>query len=359
LNVSYGHVSDQTPIRKGLCVYCGTSRPITKPICPECGRTWIDTKVGEEIPALTPEIVAASAVERASTADLRASDTEPADTEGTDQGTPDQDSPDDPAPQKRLPSGLLIGAAIVVAAIVAITLGVINQSGDDDAALSSGTTSTAPGTRTGVTTTTAATTTTPATTAAPTSSTTTTTPVTTTTLAFIEPEGSAVPIEDLTLGAFALGPFGFNADTSYLGRLVASLGQPDTRTTAGVEYGLCEADVGTAYTWGALTALFRFEADLEILVGYRLDDTGSDHPTQAITTRSGLRLGDTLERLNAIYLQSGLALEDIDDTPHFLLLRSSDDATLLWGPVTSKEQSGTVVGIYSPQPCDGGPRPSA
>jgi hypothetical protein len=71
-----------------------------------------------------------------------------------------------------------------------------------------------------------------------------------------------------------------------------------------------------------------------------------------------LELGDTIERLDAIYLQSGLALEELDGTPTFMLLRSSDSTTLLWGPVSGLDTSDVVRGIYSPRACDGGPQPS-
>lgn len=331
---------EEGPIREGLCVFCGTSRPVTKPICPTCRRTWIDTKIGEELPALTPEIVAASAGEREAAA-------------GEMQDVP---------PERRRPWGLLIGAAVALVAIAVIFFGFLgsDDSGDDIAAVGT-TTTVAADTTVAPTSTTAGTTTTPATTATTSttsSTTTTTTAAPTTTLPPIEPEGDAVALENLTLGAFALGPFTFNADTAYLGRLVASLGQPDARVAAGTGHGLCPDDTGTAYTWGALTAIFRIEGDREILVGYHLDETGTDHPTQAITTRSGLELGHTIEKLDAIYLQSGLALETIDGAPVFLLLRSTDDATLLWGPISSTDQDGLVEGIYSPQACDGGPRPS-
>jgi hypothetical protein len=341
LNVSYDIVSDETPTREGLCVYCGTPRPVAKPVCPRCGRTWIDTKVGEEIPALTPEVVAASSMDRETTAKER-SDAEL-------------------ASRSRRPRGLLIGGAIAVVAMGAILVSVLDRDEDDTAASPTVTTTAAADTTSAETTTTPATTTTPTTAATTTSSSTTTTTAaaTTTTLAPIEAVGTPIPIEDLTLGAFTLGPFSLNADTAYLGRLVATLGQPDARTTVGTEYGLCTGDEGVAYTWGALTGVFRVDPDQETLVGYRLDDTGSDHPTQTIATRSGLQLGHTVAKLDAIYLQSGLALEDIGGAPHFMLLRSTDDATLLWGPVTSIDQSGTVAGIYSPQSCDGGPRPSA
>jgi len=164
-----------------------------------------------------------------------------------------------------------------------------------------------------------------------------------------------VPVGDLTLGAFALGPFRFDAEEDYLGRLVASLGQPDGRNDVGADMGLCDGEEGVAYTWGGLTAVFRVEGDARQLAGYRLDDTGGDEATQQITTLSGLALGDTIERLNAIYLESGVVFQDIDGTTHFILQRSSDGATLLWGPVSSSDSSGTVEGIYSPRACDRGP----
>lgn len=331
-------MSNETPIRQGLCVYCGTSRPVSKPICPQCGRTWIDTKVGEELPPLTPEIVAASVEEREALAAAQAETL--------------------PAPERRRPWGLAIGAVFGLLAVVLI-LNVL-LSDDEEPAATGTTTAAATATTPGpVTTTTMAATTTTPTTAATTTSPTTTTATTTTTIAPIEPEGEPVAIADLTLGAFALGPFPFDASTSYLGRLVASLGQPDSMVAAGPEHGLCENVAGTAYTWGALTALFETVGDDEVLVGYLQRETETDHPTQAITTRSGLQLGHTVETLEAIYLQSGIAFEEVADKPHFLLLRSTDNATLLWGPLSSTDATGVIEGIYSPQACDGGPRPSS
>jgi hypothetical protein len=308
---------------------------VTKPICPECGRTWIDTKIGEELPALTPEVVAASAEKRQAAA-------------AVDLAPP----PDDPP---RRPWGLLVGALIGIGIVLAVFNFVLDGDGDDSAAAST-TTTPATTASTAATTTSVATTTT-STTVAPTTttSTTTTTTTTTTTLPPIEPEGTAVPVADLDMGAFGLGPFGFNAATSYLGRLVASLGQPDSSAPAGTEMGLCDGEEGVTYTWDGFTAIFRIEGDLEVFVGYRLLQTGSDHPTQQLSSRSGLVVGDTVEQLDAIYLQSGLAFEDIDGKQHFLLLRSSDAATLLWGPVTDSSGSGIVEGIYSPRACDGGP----
>lgn len=374
-------VSDETPPREGLCVYCGTSRPVTKAICPECGRTWIDTKIGEDLPPLTPDAAGDSAedLERsaAAAAALAAAAARAAGASGTDDQEPgDETLEPEPSPdaeatsapteaiaaasiaagdaEKQRPWGILIGAAIGLAAVALLFFTVLSDDGDPVATpttTAGPTTTDAPSTTEPTTTTTSAPTTT-----APTTTTTTTT---TTTIPPIEPEGDPVLIEDLTLGAFALGPFGFNASTSYLGRLVASLGQPDAMVAAGVDLGLCEEDEGTAYSWDGLTAIFQIDDDIEVLVGYRLDDTGSDDPTQEITSRSGLELGDTIEDLDNIYLQSGIALQEISGKSHFLLLRSSDSATLLWGPTTSLEQSGVIEGIYSPQACDGGPRPEA
>ena len=74
-----------------------------------------------------------------------------------------------------------------------------------------------------------------------------------------------------------------------------------------------------------------------------------------ITSRSGLAVGDTISRINAIYTQSGLGFVEIEGIPHFVLLRSTDSATLLWGPVTGTDDDGVILGIYSPRSCDGGP----
>lgn len=295
--------------------------------------------VGEELPPLTPDVVAAAARERKTTTAV--------------------ELPPPPDNESRRPWGLLAGVAIGLG-IVWFLFAVVFNSGDGDEVAAT-TTQPVPETSTteGPTTTTeiSTTTTTPETTSTATTTTTTTstTTTTTTTLAPIEAEGSPIPVGDLTLGAFALGPFSFDSGTPYLGRLVASLGQPDSRTPVGTEMGLCDGEEGVAYTWDGLTGIFRVEDDEEILVGYRLVDTGSDRPVQSITTRSGLELGHTVATLDAIYLQSGLAFEDIDGTPHFILLRSTDDATLLWGPVSSTDAEGIVEGIYSPRACDGGP----
>ena len=299
--------------------------------------------VDEDMPPLTPDAVAAAIEERRTTvsADMPVSSEMPP-------------PPDDRPPR---PWGLLVGVAaglLVIFLLFRVALGGDGEAAPSTSTEAGGTTTIATTTSTVVPTTTTATTT--STTASSTTSTApTTTSTTTTTLAPIEAVGTPIPITDLTLGAFALGPFTFDTGTSYLGRLVASLGQPDGRADVGTDMGLCEGDQGVAYTWGGLTAIFRVAGGTETLVGYRLVATTSDDPTQQIATRSGLTLGNTIERLNAIYLQPGLGFIEIDGKPHFILLRSTDNATLLWGPVSSADASGVVEGIYSPRPCDHGP----
>ncbi len=291
--------------------------------------------VDEELPPLTPEIVAAAIEDRkaAIPADL---------------------APPPDAPPARS-WGLVVGVGIGLVLLYLLFFVVLKGGGGDDTASSSPGTSTTPTTEATQTSTPAATTTSETATSTTESSTTTTTTTTTTTLAPIEAAGDPVPVSDLTLGAFALGPFTFSDNVPALGRLVASLGQPDAMTVAGTELGLCEGDEGVAYTWDGLTAIFRIDGDTPMLAGYRLDATANEGSAQSITTRSGLALGNTIEKLEAIYLQSGIAFEEIDGSGYFLLLRSTDNRTLLWGPVSSTDPSGIVEGIYSPRPCDGGP----
>lgn len=331
--VSYVTVNDETPAREGICVFCGTPRPTSKPICPTCGRTWIDTRVGEDLPPLVP--TAAPPAEPAA-------DSEPPTVPITGP---------EAAPGKGLrhPWGLAAAVIAGVAVVYAIVFGfIIEDGGGGQAAPATTTTTTAAPTTTspGTTTTTTTSTTAP---------TTTTTPPTTTTVPPIAAVGSPIAIQDLTLGAFALGPLRFGETDSSLGRLVASLGQPDALRAAGPDDGLCENEPGIAATWGGFTAILTGDESAGVLVGYRLDDTAPDSPTHAMRTISGLALGDTLARLASIYVESPSTVTTIDENPYFLLLRSSDNATLLWGPVSGAGPDGVIEGIYSRRSCDRGP----
>ena len=155
----------------------------------------------------------------------------------------------------------------------------------------------------------------------------------------------------LSLGAFALGPFSFGSDGSTVaGSLVATLGQPDLRTAADAEWGLCPADTGRVLQWDGLAAIFRDEGSSEIFVGYRYDGDESDR-----TSISGLRIGMTLDEAQSVYPSSLITTASTDDgSPIFLLVRSSDRRTLLWGPLADSAEP-TIAAINSYRPCDRGP----
>lgn len=190
----------------------------------------------------------------------------------------------------------------------------------------------------------------------------TTLPATTTTPPTTEPPipslGDPIPLDELTLGAFSLGPLDFGStDTNALGRLVATFGQLDSVEAIGEANGLCPTESGRAARFGWLTVLVRDEAGTEVLVAYRLgqpDSADEGHPTATLQTISGAAIGDTAARWNDIYGTSIVRTVEIDGGPVLLLLRSSDERTLLWGPL-STDAPAAMQGINSPRPCDGGP----
>ncbi|MGI9528921.1 MAG: hypothetical protein ACR2NG_04360 [Acidimicrobiia bacterium] len=69
-----------------------------------------------------------------------------------------------------------------------------------------------------------------------------------------------------------------------------------------------------------------------------------------LATLSGLELGDTVADLKQIYSSFTITFEVIDGQDHFRLLDGGE--LLLWGPVTSSDNDGIVLGIYSPTQCD-------
>ena len=198
----------------------------------------------------------------------------------------------------------------------------------------------------------------PETTVAPTTTQPPTTTTTTTTEPPVQALGDPIALEDLTLGAFSLGPLDFgDADISALGRLVATFGQPDDVSPIGEAEGLCPTESGRSARFGWLTVLLRDEAGTEVLVAYRLEepaDAVPGHPTADLRTISSAAIGATAAEWNAIYGTSIVRTGEVDGTPVLLLLRSSDERTLLWGPLSQDEPT-VMLGIYSPRPCDGGP----
>ncbi len=316
-----------------LCVFCGTSRRDSVALCPNCGRPWID-QVPAEAAVSAPLVRRGEAGIATISKDGKATEVPPL--------------PAPSPPPNRTP--WFIAAAVVIGAIALYVLffGVwISGDGEVDP---TATVSVPPTT---VTSTTPPQTT--ATTAAPTTTTsTTTTSTTTTTLPLIPATGEAVPLDELTLGAFALGPFEFgDSGSGALGRLVQTFGQPDAIFEPDDDWGVCSNDEGRVVRFGWLNAIL---AD-DVLVGYRLaePEDGSLHPTARLTTVSGARIGDSLDRLRDIYIDSNINTTEFEGGDGFILVRSDDARTLLWGPLTSTADSGRILGIYSPLPCGGGP----
>ena len=173
----------------------------------------------------------------------------------------------------------------------------------------------------------------------------------------IESFGTPLDIADLRLAADAIGVLSFGTEAlPALGRLVASLGAPDDDTgdvvSAG-ELGTCVGDTIRVVRWGPLQVI---TAD-GVLAAFRLDSTlgGLDTRAATISTLSGLRAGDTVEDLETIYGGDFTIslLEDDGAGTVFELRRSSEADLLLWGPISSIEPDGTVLGIYSPEACSG------
>jgi hypothetical protein len=313
-----------------LCVYCGTPRPRAVETCPTCGRPWIDQRLVAAVPEPPRAPGPPSAYAGLGTT------LDSADTDAWLQSELGE-------PESRRLGSFLAGIATVIA-VAAVGWLIFNAlSGDDD------------GTALPTTTTTIATTTVPETTIPPETTTTTTTPETTTTTPpLVEPAGDPIAAADLGLGAFALGPLEFGTDAgAALGRLAATFGQPDAITDISGDLGLCRDQAGRAASWGPLTVVTGVEPDgAEAIVGYRL---GNDPAavTGGLATLSGLTVGDTTERLETVYSQFTVEYRDTEEGPIFVLVRTTDGVTLLWGPVTATTPDGIVEGIYSPNPCDG------
>ena len=301
------------------CIFCGSERPTDEDLCPNCGKPWIDQWIEEAGVGTTTAAVQQTA------------------------------PPPPPPPTMLRRTRPWIVAAVVVIAIITlygIVFGIALRDTGDSASPTASTIGLASTTSTDPP---ATTTVAPTTTA----STTTTTPFPT-----IEPVEPAIPLGELELGAFSLGPLEFgDADAQALGRLVASLGQPQDMAPIGEAEGLCPTEEGIEATWGWLIALFRIEGGVEVLAGYRFveDPEQPNHETNQLTTISGATIGDTLDELRAIYAPSPVTSQSFAGTPGYILSRQNDEQTLLWGFATGADDADTVTTIFAPRACDGGP----
>jgi hypothetical protein len=188
----------------------------------------------------------------------------------------------------------------------------------------------------------------PTTTVAP-----TTTSATTTTIP--EPSsfpavGEAIPMSSLTLTASGIGPIAFDDDApDAIGRLVASLGHPKETGAAGEELGLCANDDGRFVRWAGLTVVVSGTFADGTFAGYRYEDETVPTMHLDLATPSGLRVGDPVSMLNRLYASYQIDYVSSEGTDLFRL--SDADGLLLWGPVSSTEDSGRVEGIYAPDVC--------
>jgi hypothetical protein len=197
-----------------------------------------------------------------------------------------------------------------------------------------------------------------ATTTTGTPTTTTTVAPTTTTLPLLTviPNGAPIPLSELRLGAFGLDPFAFGDNfNTVLGRLGASLDEASEVGRPGIsngEFGTCAGDVIQTVRWGRLLVIgMEDDAGMMAFTGYRIDATYDSFRYPAVRTISGVGVGDSVGALESAY-QRVSYLND-ESVGLVFQVRGGDGALLIWGPVTSSDATGEIVGIYSPNSCTG------
>jgi len=178
--------------------------------------------------------------------------------------------------------------------------------------------------------------------------------------------GDPIPIEDLTLQVDGIGEIKLGTPAAdAIGRLIASLGEPDYDSgniVSSGTYGACSGDVVRIVTWGPLAAVVVVDDDgTETFAGYRVDwdipatvgGTLAGSPASDLKTLSGLQVGNSVRELENIY--NGFKIDYVNDPQlgmTFELRAANTDNLLLWGPVTEEGDAGIVTGIYSPNACD-------
>lgn len=331
-----------------LCIYCGTARPADETRCPHCGRPWIDVRVGDraEQSVLAMAGVAVVAGRTVATASPPPAPRPAAGVPGGGEqpiGDPDPNSD----PSRRfvwfIPA-LIAGIAVIVIGLFGF--GLLDGEGATTVAQA---TTLPPATTAPVTVPPA-----PSTTVAA-ATTTSTAPATTTTVpgpGMIAPVGDPIPLSSLTLKAGGIGPIAFEEPaTDAIGRLVSSIGKPTETGVTDEDLGLCAGDDGRFVRWDGLTAVVSGTLEDGTFVGYRYDDVSVPTMQLDLSTPSDLRVGDSVARLNEIY--SSYQIDYISTAGTDMFRLSGGDGLLLWGPVTSVEDSGRVEGIYAPDVCSG------
>ncbi len=262
----------------------------------------------------------------------------------------DPAAPQATRPRSPLLTGLIVGLLLVVLSIAAFQL--IGQDDEEDPTAGAPTSSLSPGD--------GGTTVPPVdTTAEPGGTTATTAPSAGVELPEFVATGQPVPISDLTLAVDSIGPInlGTSAPRS-VGRLVASLGAPDEDSGAVIStgaYGACEGDTERIVRWGPFVVVVIVDDDrTQTLGGYRLDLSygGFNSPTADLQTLSGLQLGNSVAQLERIYDGFDIQYLAHPELENIFELRSANTGNLLlWGPVSSADETGFIRGIYSPDAC--------
>lgn len=341
-----------------ICIHCGTPRPADETLCPQCGKPWIDVRIAEPSAAAVPDDPATSDDAAPAAVATAAASTPPPD-------APPAASPPDAPPPVAPPSIIpiedtgefgmdewtlppeppsskaiwLLPVALVVAVIAFWSF--VYFGGD------SATTTTAaaqPETTTSQATTTIV--------AEVIEETTTTSSTTTTTTVPYPPASDWTASDDplstaeLPLKAAGIGPIDFGAKLSDVaGRLVASLGDAE----AAGDSNLCPPAETYWLQWGQLKAIFDGWEPDATFVSYRYEETDDATANVELETVSGLQLGQTVAQLKSTYDSYTVTFELIDGQDHFRLVDGGD--LLLWGPVSSTDDDGIVLGIFSPSPC--------
>lgn len=323
------------------CVYCGTERPADRSDCPQCGRPWIDVRVGSLAETEAKVLVGAAVTSELPAAPIPTVET-PETTLTVD--LIDEEADEDTGSDWTMPRWAIPAVVAVSAALVIAMFGFGLLDSDD------------PGTAAPTPTTTPSTTEAPATTAPPPTTTApppTTTVAPTTTLpttASLAAAGDPVPVARLELHADGVGPIAIGTPASEaIGRFVASLGEPEEIGAAGPAFGLCEGETGRFVRWAGLSVIVSGTLQDGTFVAYRFHEPAVPVSHLDLATPSGIHLGDTIDRLNEVYASYDISYETDAAGSTFTL--ADGDELLLWGPVSSTDGGGQVEGIFSPPPC--------
>lgn len=327
-----------------LCVYCGTARPADHSQCPDCGRPWIDVRVGAMAKSRVHVAVgAATTTETPNVSSIPITRAEGGEPDNDQLTVVLADDEEGRAPRFRRAIPIVLGLS-ALGVIAMFASGLLDENPAEPApptAQATATTqATAPPTSAPAPTTTAP----PPTTTSPT----TTIPA----LSLIGASGDPVVTSRLTLKAGGIGPIetGTPAQEA-LGRLVASLGAPEEVGVAGTEHGLCEGDDGRYVRWAQLTVIVLGTVADGTFVGYRYQEPPVPTSLINLATPSGIRLGDDVATLNETYASFTITYETVAGATTFRLFEDAE--LLLWGPVSSTDDNGRIEGIYSPAACDG------